>query len=374
MFYKQKYKIISVILAAGVLLILYSFKGGSQEQQQYQAVNVDFFEVNLSSVSVETNYPGAIEGTVNVDIKAQVTGYLEKIFVKEGDYVSKGQSLFKIKGESLNEQINLSRASLKAALAAEESAKIELEKIRPLVKEKVVSELQLKSAEANYAAAKAQVSQAKSSLSSAQINAAFGLIKAPISGYIGRIPNRIGNLITPGDAVPLTSLADINNVFVYFSMSEADFMAYMKDGASANGMKTAELITADGKVYKHRGRLEAASGNIDRATGSIAMKAVFPNPEKILRSGGSARLVIKKNLNSVLTVPMACVKDIQDKYFVFALAGNNKVTMKPIEVSGTSGNNYIIKSGLCAGEKVAQNQLNVLADGMTVSYSAAGGK
>lgn len=374
MFYKQKYKIISVILAAGVLLILYSFKGGSQQQQQYQAVNVDFFEVNLSSVSVETNYPGAIEGTVNVDIKAQVTGYLEKIFVKEGDYVSKGQSLFKIKGESLNEQINLSRASLKAALAAEESAKIELEKIRPLVKEKVVSELQLKSAEANYAAAKAQVSQAKSSLSSAQINAAFGLIKAPISGYIGRIPNRIGNLITPGDAVPLTSLADINSVFVYFSMSEADFMAYMKDGASANGMKTAELITADGKVYNHRGRLEAASGNIDRATGSIAMKAVFPNPEKILRSGGSARLVIKKDLDSVLTVPMACVKDIQDKYFVFALAGNNKVTMKPIEVSGTSGNNYIIKSGLCAGEKVAQNQLNVLADGMTVSYSAAGGK
>lgn len=374
MLYKQKYKILSVILAAGVLLILYSFKGSSQEQQQYQAVNVDFFEVNLSSVSVETNYPGAIEGTVNVDIKAQVTGYLEKIFVKEGDYVSKGQSLFKIKGESLNEQINLSRASLKAALAAEESAKIELEKIRPLVKEKVVSELQLKSAEANYAAAKAQVSQAKSSLSSAQINAAFGLIKAPISGYIGRIPNRIGNLITPGDAVPLTSLADINNVFVYFSMSEADFMAYMKDGAAANGMKTAELITADGKVYNHKGRLEAASGNIDRATGSIAMKAVFPNPEKILRSGGSARLVIKKNLNSVLTVPMICVKDIQDKYFVFALAGNNKVTMKTIEVAGSSGNSYIIKSGLCAGEKVAQNQLNVLADGMTVSYSAAGGK
>lgn len=330
----------------------------------------DFVQVTSGHAPVESQYPGAIEGTVNVDIKAQVTGYLDAIYVKEGDYVNKGQSLFKIKGDVFNEQVNSSNAALKSALAAQANASIELEKIRPLVEGKVVADIQLKAAQAAYEAATAQVEQAKSALGSSQLNANFATIKAPVSGYIGRIPNRIGNLVTPADATPLTTLSEINTVFVYFSMNEADFIAYHKAGIGKG--ETIELITADGSTYNYKGKLEIASGNIDRNTGSMSMKAIFPNPDKLLRSGGSGKVVIRRELDSVLTFPMAGVKDIQDKFFVFKLADSNKVAMAPITIAGRSGSNYLVKSGVEPGDKVAVNRIDVLQDGMVVAPKVVG--
>lgn len=325
----------------------------------------DFIVLNTSNAPVQTSYPGSIEGSDNVDIKAQVTGYLDAIYVKEGDYVKKGQSLFKIKSDAFNEQVNNSSAGLKSALAAQASAKLELEKIRPLVEGKVVSEIQLQAAQASYEAAEAQVAQAKSALGSSKINAGFALIKAPVSGYIGRIPNRVGNLVTPSDQIALTSLSEINEVYVYFSMSEADFISFKKVGDDKD--PKVELITADGAIYEHKGKLQSASGNLDHATGSMSMKAVFPNPEKILRSGGAGRIVIHQTLNGVLNLPMESVKDIQEKYFVFKLADSNKVAMTPIQIAGRSGNTYLIKSGVKTGDKIALNRIDVLNEGMKVT-------
>lgn len=357
---------LSLLLLTATLIILQSCGEETQGMPPSAPVQVDFEILKPVSAQVESKYPGAIEGKVNVDIKAQITGYLENIYVKEGDYVQKGQNLFKIKGDVYNAQVRTSEAMLNAALSAEENARIELEKIKPLVAGKVVSEVQLKTAEANYAAAKAQVSQARSALGSSQINADFALIKAPVSGYIGRIPNRVGNLVTPADMVPLTTLSEIDEVFIYFSLSEADFISFTKDRKTDAGMNTVELIMADGTLYEQKGKLEVASGNIDRSTGSISLKAVFSNPDKILRSGGSGKIVLKKEMKKVLTLPMACVKDIQDKYFVYVLGSNNSVQMKPIEIKGTSGNSYIVQSGVKAGEKVALNRIDVLFDGMPV--------
>ncbi|WP_300661766.1 efflux RND transporter periplasmic adaptor subunit [Fluviicola sp.] len=358
--------LLSLLLLTATLIILQSCGEETQGIPPSAPVQVDFEILKPVSAQVESKYPGSIEGKVNVDIKAQITGYLDNIYVKEGDYVQKGQTLFKIKGDVYNAQVRTSEAMLNAALSAEENARIELEKIKPLVAGKVVSEVQLKTAEANYAAAKAQVAQARSALGSSQINADFALIKAPVSGYIGRIPNRVGNLVTPADMVPLTTLSEIDEVFVYFSLSEADFISFTKDRKTDAGMNTVELIMADGTFYEQKGKLEIASGNIDRSTGSISLKAVFSNPDKILRSGGSGKIVLKKEMKNVLTLPMACVKDIQDKYFVYVLGSNNSVQMKPIEIKGTSGNNYIVESGLKAGEKVALNRIDVLFDGMPV--------
>lgn len=350
-----------------VLVILLNLsscgKGNGQEGYPTPKPEVDFFEAVASDGNIEKKYPGIIEGSVNVDIKAQVSGYLEAIYVKEGDYVAKGQSLFKIKGDVFAEQVNNSNASYQAALANLTTAKLEVEKIKPLVEGKVFSEIQLKSAQVNYEAAKAQVAQAKAALGSSRLNADFSLIKAPVSGYISRIPNRMGNLVTPNDATPLTTLSDINTVFVYFSMSEADYLSFAKKGISKAPVT---LILANGESYEHKGKLEVASGSIDRTTGSIALKAIFPNPEKYLRSGGSARVVVNDNLSSVMAIPMASVKDIQDKFFVFTLSDSNKIVMKPIEIAGSSGTNYYAKSGVKPGDKIALNSIDVLGDGMEV--------
>ncbi|MBO9657883.1 MAG: efflux RND transporter periplasmic adaptor subunit [Chitinophagaceae bacterium] len=353
-------------LALAIVLIMSSCGGGQQQAPQFGPTDVDFITLATGEASVEKKYPGAIEGTVNVDIKAQVSGYLDQIYVKEGDYVQKGQSLFRIKGDVFNEQVHNSEAALKAAIASQANAQLEIEKVKPLVEGKVMSEMQLKTAQANYDAATAQVAQAKAALGSSQINAAFSLIKAPVSGYIGRIPNRVGNLVTPADAMPLTSLSEINQVFVYFSLSEADYISFVKDRKTDKGMNTVSLIMADGSVYDHKGTVEIASGNIERTTGSIPLKAIFPNPDKLLRSGGSAKVVMTRTLDSALTIPMGSVKDIQDRFFVFTLADSNKVAMTPIEIAGHSGNNYIVKSGLKAGDKVALNRIDVLNEGMPV--------
>lgn len=358
-----------VIVAIATAALFASCGAGANDQygQQGPPPETDFTQLNNGSSAVKTTYPGTIEGSDNVDIKAQVTGYLETIYVKEGDYVQKGQSLFKIKSEVFNEQVSGSNAALKAAIAAQTTAKLEVEKIKPLVEGKVVSEIQLQTAQANYESATAQVAQAKANLGSSQINAGFALIKAPVSGYIGRIPKRVGNLVAPGDETPLTSLSEISQVNVYFSMSEAEFITYKKRSQAAKeGAETAELIMADGSVYEHKGKLETASGNIDRTTGSMTMKVVFPNPDKLLRAGGAGRIVLLQTIDDVLTLPMSSVKDIQDKFFVFKLGDSNKVSMTPIELAGSTGNLYLVKKGLKSGDKVALNRIDVLNEGMVV--------
>ncbi|MBE7176089.1 MAG: efflux RND transporter periplasmic adaptor subunit [Mucilaginibacter polytrichastri] len=360
-------KRLQAALFAAALTLFGSCTGKQQDAGQNAPVDVDFAQVDTSTAQIEKKYPGMVEGTVNVDIKAQVTGYLDQIYVQEGDYVKKGQSLFRIKGDVFTQQVNNSKATYEAALAAERNAKIELEKIRPLVKGKVYSELQLQTAEANYSAAKAQSAQAKAALGSSQINADFSLIKAPVSGYIGRIPNRIGNLVTPGDATPMTTLSEIDKVFVYFSLSEADFIAYVKDSRADKGMNTVELIMANGDLYPRKGTLEIASGNIERSTGSISLKATFPNPDKVLRAGGAGKIILRKTVRQVITIPMASVRDIQNKYFVFTLADSNKVAMRPIEIDGRSGDRYIVKNGLKTGERLALNRIDVLNEGVKVN-------
>lgn len=355
-------------LAFLLFTALYSCGNGAQEGYPVSKPEVDFMIATSMTGEVDQKFPGIIEGSVNVDIKPQVSGYLEAIYVKEGDYVTKGQSLFKIKGDVFAEQVNSSQASYRSALANLSNAKLEVEKIKPLVEGKVFSEVQLKTAQANYEASQAQVAQAKAALGSSQLNANFSLIKAPVSGYISRIPNRIGNLVTPTDATPLTTLSDINTVFVYFSMSEADYLTFMKEEGAKQAVS---LVLANGDVYEEKGTLEIASGNIDRTTGSIALKAIFKNPKKYLRSGGSARVILKSNLASVVSIPMASVKDIQDKFFVFTLGDSSKVAMTPIEIAGNTETAYFVKKGLKAGDKIAINSIDVLADGMEVTPNEA---
>lgn len=355
--------LLMMIIASTVLISC----GGNNQAQEEPVVNVDFIELAATDAETEIKYPGVIEGLVNVDIKAQVTGYLEHIYVKEGEYVNKGQPLFRIKADVYNEQVSNSKAAYQAALAAEQNAKLEIEKVKPLVEGKVYTILQLKTAEANYDAAKAQVAQARAALSASSINADFTLIKAPVSGYIGRIPNRIGNLVTPADATALTTLSEINSVYVYFSLSEADFISYTKEQLKGNTQNEASLLLADGTVYGLPGKVEVASGNIDKTTGSIPLKATFINTDKILRAGGTAKVILKKKHDNVLLIPMEAVKDIQDRYFVYLFTDGNKVTMKQIEIAGNTGHHYLLKAGLNTGDKVIVNRIDLLHEGMTVS-------
>ena len=358
----------SLILAIAAAMFLSSCGQSSPGSAagELPAPETDFVTLIQGTGDTQKEYPGNIEGIVNVNVKPQVTGYLQAVLVKEGQYVQKGQPLFRIMPDVYNEQVKNSDAGLKSALAAQATARLEVEKLRPLVDGKVVSDMQLKTAQANYNAATAQVEQAKAALGSSKINANFTLIKAPVSGYIGRIPNRTGTLVSPTDTTALTTLSDISTVQVYFSISEANYITYSKEGIFSGDSGNIQLILADGSVYNQKGRVEAGSGNIDKATGSITMKAIFPNPDKLLRSGGAGKIVIGRTVDNIVQLPITSVKDIQDKFFVFKLADSSKVAMVPIQIDGKTKDTYYVKSGVKSGDKIAVNRIDMLQDGMKV--------
>lgn len=338
----------------------------SHNEEALPTVETDFIRLEVENVNTRKEYPGAIEGIVNIEIKPQVSGYLSEVLVQEGDFVEKGQTLFRISPEVYTEQVKNGQAALKAAIAAQETARLEIEKLKPLVDGKVVTEIQLKTATAAYESATAQVEQAKANLGSSKINVDFTVVRAPVTGYIGRIPNRKGALVSPSDPVALTTLSDISSVQVYFSLSEADYLSYQKSNLLAQQGEQVSLILADGSVYDQLGTLQSASGNIDKSTGSITMKAVFNNPNKLLRSGGAAKVMLNRTINNIIQLPKLSVKDIQDKFFVFKLSDSSTVDMVPIEIEGGTNDLYFVKSGVQKGDKIAINKIDMLQDGLKV--------
>jgi len=328
--------------------------------------------IRIDSTTSSKDYTAALEGKVNVEIRAQVDGYLDKIFVDEGSYVTKGQPLFKIDDHTYREQYNTAIANLHVAEANMNTAQIEVDKLTPLVRNNVVSEIQLKAANSAYNAAKAAVEQARASIASARINIDFTLIKAPVSGYIGRIPKRLGTLVGKNDVQGITTLSDIEEIYAYFSLSEADFL-YFNAHNKGNSLeekirmlRPVSLLLADGSMYGHKGRVDIVNGQFDKTTGAIMLRATFPNPEKLLRSGNSGKVRMDEFFPEVMLLPMSATVDQQDKIFVYALADSNRVKRVSITVTGKSGNNYIVREGVKPGDRIVLAGLETLAEGTII--------
>lgn len=370
----MKFKFIKSIGAALQIVLLTACQNTEKKEEAVSvALATDFIELRTGNATITQSYPGSIEGQDQVEIKPQVSGYLEKVYVKEGQYVPQGQPLFRIQSAIFEEEANQNEATFKMALAQQATVRLEMNRLKSLVAGKVFSDEQLKTAQIQLDEASARVTQAKAAWATSKINAGFTLIKAPVEGYISRIHYKVGNLVSPNSALSLTSLSNIKNVNVYFSMSEADFLTY--NTASLSSHLTAnniELLLANGSKYTVKGHLEYASGNID--TGSIAMKAVFSNPNHTLRAGGTAKVLIHRSMEQVIQIPQTAVKDIQDKFFVFRLNKENKVKMIPVELSVGSFDTFLVKKGLSKGDRIAINRLDVLTDGTIVKPGLVSGK
>ncbi|NML21731.1 efflux RND transporter periplasmic adaptor subunit [Pseudoflavitalea sp. G-6-1-2] len=318
------------------------------------------------------DYQAALEGKVNVEIRPQVEGFLEKIFVDEGAYVRAGQPLFKINARVYDEVNNNAKSALAAAQANVQRAKVEVDRLQPLVNAKVISEVQLKTAQANYEAAVAAAEQAKATVGSSQINIGYTLIKAPVSGYIGRIPFKTGALVGKGEAQPLTVLSDVSEMYAYFSLSEPDFIAFKNQFAGntieekVRKVPAVELLLADGSVYTQKGRLSTVDGQFNKTTGAISFRASFPNAGGTLRTGNTGRVRIPQLMNNAILVPQEATFEIQDKVFVFALGDSNKVVSKPLAITGKTANYYFVSSGVNAGEKIVFSGIGNLRDGMAI--------
>lgn len=360
-------------MAIGLVIIALASCGSPQQAQVAPpAPSLPVAEVQTGTQTTYQEYPASIEGTVNVEVRPQVSGTLDKVFVDEGAYVSAGQPIFKINELPYRSALNNALASLHAAEAAQGNAQIEVDKLTPLVENKVVSDYQLKTAKASYKVATANIESAKANVSTAQINLGYTLIKAPVSGYIGRLERKQGSLVGPQDLAALTELSDVHEVHVYFALGEKDFVAFkeqypgetIKD--KLKKLPFVSLLLADGTEYVKHGKIDIVDGQFDKTTGAITVRATFSNPQGLLRSGNTGKIRLSLEHKDALIVPESATVDMQDKVFVFTVGDSSKVKKQAINIIGKNGDNYLVKDGVKAGDQIVLSGIDKLQEGMVI--------
>jgi len=337
-----------------------------------QTPEVQVLTIDTTSAVTSQDYTAAIQGKTDIAIRPQISGYLENIYVDEGAYVTAGQPLFRIDERSYSEQLNNAVASQHAAEAAIVTAQLEIDKLTPLVENKVVSDIQLKTAKANYKLAVARAEQARAASGAARINVGYAVIKAPASGYIGRLPFKKGSLVSSNDPTPLTTLSDVKEVHAYFSMSETEFIRFSKE-YDAKHLPPATLILADNEAYPVTGKVDMIDGQFDKTTGAITLRATFNNDNGILRSGNTGKVRIMQQHNSALLIPQQSTIELQDKIFVYAVDNKNKISKKLISVTGKTGTDYIVNDGIEKGTRIVYTGVDRLQEGMEVKPQTVSG-
>ncbi|PAM93938.1 efflux transporter periplasmic adaptor subunit [Flavobacterium sp. IR1] len=370
----------NVIITSFILALILSSCADKSQAPAPAAPLLPVLAVSSANTITDTEYPASIQGTVDVEIRPQVSGNLDRVLVDEGAYVSKGQSLFKINERPFREQLNNALASLHAAEAALINSQLEVDKLTPLVQNKVVSDYQLKTAKASQKIAAANIEQAKAMVESARINLSYTNVTAPVSGYIGRLPKKQGSLVSATDIEPLTKLSDVHEVFVYFSLGETDFINFKAHyagntiGDKIKKLPPVTLILADNNAYEKSGKIDMVDGQFDKNTGAITLRATFPNANGTLRSGNTGKIRLGLQHDDAILIPQSATVEMQDKIFVFTVNTENKVNKMPITVIGKSGVNYLISEGVKSGDQIVLSGIDKLQEGQLIQPEKATSK
>jgi membrane fusion protein (multidrug efflux system) len=311
-------------------------------------------------------YVGDIQAVRNVEIRARVPGFLDKIYVDEGQEVRKGQPLFGLNDEEYRAELAKARANRQSAIAEAKAAELELDRVRLLVDKKVISKTELDVARTKLNAAHARIEEARSAEANAAIRLSYAHVKAPFDGIIDRIPLKTGSLVEEGTL--LTSVSDNRAVFTYFNVSEGEYLEYVKarQGHPGRNSREVTLVLADGSTYPHPGKIETMEGEFDASTGSIAFRARFPNPDKLLKHGATGTVRLANRIDDALIVPQKAVFEIQDKNYVYVVDDNNRVTMKNFVPKARFSHFYIVESGLKPGERIVYEGIQNVKDGLQI--------
>mgnify|MGYP003547730108 FL=1 len=327
--------------------------------------------IGAQSAELQTTYPATIRGMQDVEIRPKVSGFITKLCVKEGQAVKAGQLLFVIDNVTYAAAVRQAKAAVNSAKAQLNTARLTYNNNEKLFKNNVIGSYELQSAKNNMQAAAAALAQAEASYVSAKENLSYCYVTSPASGVIGDLPYRVGALVSASSQQPLTTVSNISTMQVYFSMTEKELLDMTK---TAGGLHTAikdypavKLQLADGTIYDHPGRVATVSGVIDATTGSVSMRADFPNPQHLLKSGGSGSIVVPHVSSSAIVIPQDAVAQVQDKHFVYIVGKDNKVKYSAVTVDPQDdGKNVIITSGLKVGDRIVVNGISSLTDGAEI--------
>lgn len=323
---------------------------GEKEEKEEEAKFVVTNPVTLDT-SFTKEYVSQIRSVRNIEIRAQEKGFLENIYVDEGQLVKSGQLLFKIMPK-------LYEAELLKAESEAKAAEIELQNITVLANKNVVSKNE-------QALAQAKLDQAKAEVSMAKIHLSFTEIRAPFDGYIDRIPKKIGSLIDEGEL--LTSLSDNSQMFAYFNVSEPEYLEYQTN-AKSRGDDQVNLLLANNEPLKYKGKIEVIESEFDNETGNIAFRAKFPNPDKLLKNGETGKILMTVPVRNALIIPQKATYEIQNKKFVFVVDENNVVKSREIAITGEVPDLYVVRDGLAKDEKILLEGVQKVKDDDKINF------
>ena len=340
------------------ILLLTSCQKKQEQQQGPTAMPYPVVEVPNRTVTAYTSYPVSIEGTINSAVRAKVSGYITQVLVDEGQAVKRGQTLFRIETQALSQDAGAAQANINAA-------QVEVDKLKPLVDKNIISPVQLTTAEARLA-------QAKAAYNSIVANIDYATIKSPVDGYVGSIPYREGTLVGPADPTPLTIVSVTNEVYAFFTMNERDYLNFIQE---VEGEKLTDKIKnlppvalelVNGEVYKHEGKIETVTGQVNTSTGTVSFRATFPNPNRILANGNSGRIRIPKTYENTPVVPASATFEQQGRVYVFKVQGDTVAVSSTIAVKDRVNNIVVVASGIEAGEKIVAQGVGKIQNNMPI--------
>ncbi len=359
----------SNLLIAAVALLLASC--GNKGNMKMGDNEYPVVTIGSQNAQLQTTYPATIKGVQDVQIRPKVSGFITKVCVQEGQAVKAGQLLFVIDNTTYQAAVRQAQASVNSAKSQLNTAKLTYENSQKLFKSNVIGSYELQSSQNSYETAMAAVAQAKAALASAQETLGFCYVKSPANGVVGSLPYKVGALVSAGSVDALTTVSDVATVEVYFSVTEKDILDLTKTAGSTHAAISAyppvKLLLSDGTTYKHPGKVTKVSGVIDASTGSVSMIARFPNPERLLKSGGSGTIVVPRDNSNAIVIPQTVTTEVQNKIFVYTVGKDNKVKYTEITVDPQNdGNHYVVTGGLHVGDRIVTKGITSLTDGMEI--------
>lgn len=342
---------------------------GVQNPQNAQAPEVAVQTLEIGSADLQTSYPATLKGKTDIDIRPQVSGFITKVHVDEGQRVTKGQVLFTLDQVQYQAAVDLAQASVNSAQAAVNTAKTYEQNQKMLYDKGIISQTQWQTAGDQLAQAKAALAQAQASLTTARKNLSYTVVTSPSDGVVGAIPNREGSLASPSSMQPLTTVSDISQMYAYFSLNENDLIALTQNGtvdldAALAALPPVNLMLSNGVIYPNPGKIATVSGVIDSSTGAASVRALFDNPTGMLRSGASGTVILPSHQEDVIVVPQTATFENQDMTFVYLVNDSNMSVPTPVQKFNLNdGKNFVITGGLKAGDRIVVEGVNTVVRG-----------
>lgn len=340
-----------IIVFTGLIAVLSLASCNSKKEEKEETETFAVTNPVKIDTSFTKQYVSQIKSFRNIEIRAQEKGFLQNIYVDEGQFVKAGQVLFRIMPK-------VYEAELLGAQAEEKAAEIELKNAKTLADKNIVSKNE-------QAVAQAKLDQARAEVALAKVHLSFTEIRAPFDGTIDRIPKKLGSLIDEGEL--LTSLSDNSQMFAYFNVSEPEYLDY-ETNVKGRAQSRVGLLLANGTIFKEKGNVEVIESEFDNETGNIAFRARFPNPGKLLKHGETGKILMESPLHNVIVIPQKATYEIQDKKYVFVVDKNDVVTSKEITIKGEIPDLYMIDSGITVNDKILLEGVQKVKDNDKIKY------